>query len=262
MPKTKIKSVAQRGIFLLLTLYIGTSISSCAVRANRSFSSREASISYPTSDLRVYNEEGRFLPNPESLCYTKFNVDPSGDWLQDIVALGKRYIGKPYRYRGPGYTFDCSGYMRFLFNSIGIKLAASSSDIASTTKPIKQPAPGDLLFFKGRNSRSRRVGHVALLVAIKPNGDYVMLHSTNSGGVVMETMNRNRYFSKRYVGAGRIPALTKDFEARLHLHHADQDADMKSRIVPPTYETPLPIIGKDQQLPANLRIPTLPVSRG
>lgn len=154
-------------------------------------------------------------PHSDCLAYAKLGITPSENFIDDLISLGKRYLGKPYRYRGAApWPFDCSGYVRFLFSSFGIKLAGSSASIAQATIPIDDPQPGDLVFFKGRNRKSSRVGHVALIVEVKPNGSIVMMHSTNQNGIVLEHINSNQYFAKRYLGARRIPSLFNYFEQR------------------------------------------------
>ncbi|KXB34616.1 NlpC/P60 family protein [Bacteroidales bacterium KA00251] len=167
-----------------------------------------------SDEVAVYNEKGNFLPHPDCLAYTKLAVKPTEDFIQDLIKLGKRYLGKPYRYRGASpWPFDCSGYMRFLFGSFGVKLPGSSAAISQATIPVKQPVPGDLVFFKGRNRKSNRVGHVALVVEVKSNGGIVMLHSTNQRGVVIEEVDKNYYFSSRFLDVRRIPKLDSQLDS-------------------------------------------------
>lgn len=186
---------------------------SCGVRAANG-GLTAADFKLPNGIL-VYNEMGVLMPNPDCVAYNKLGIKPTGDVVADMITLGKKYLGKPYRYRGAApWPFDCSGYMRFLFNSFGIQVANSSAAMAASTETVKKPEPGDLLFFKGRNSRSKRVGHVGLLIDIKPNGNYVMLHSSTSRGIIIEEVQKSAYFSKRFVKAGRVPGIRKYIEAR------------------------------------------------
>lgn len=39
------------------------------------------------------------------------------------------------------------------------------------------------------------------------DGDLVMMHSTNSRGIVIERLSRSAYFSSRYLSAGRVPEI-------------------------------------------------------
>lgn len=127
--------------------------------------------------------------------------------LAQLIRTGEQLLGRPYRYRGvSGWTFDCSGYVGYLYSTLGIKIPRSSAAISAYTQRIKHPQPGDLLFFKGRNSGSSRVGHVALVVDSN-NGDPIIMHSTNSRGIIKHRLSTSKYFSKRYLFAGRLPGV-------------------------------------------------------
>lgn len=127
--------------------------------------------------------------------------------VQRLIDYGKELLGRRYRSHAGGFTLDCSGFVNYAFSKLDIKLPRSSSSISSATQSISKSdiRPGDLLFFKGRNAGSKRVGHVALVVDVK--GDNItMMHSSNSKGVTIEPYN-TPYFAKRYVGAGRVADL-------------------------------------------------------
>lgn len=206
-----------------------------------------------TDEIAVYDENGRFLPYPDCIAYAKLGVAPTGDLVEDLITLGKRYLGKPYRYRGAApWPFDCSGYLRFLFGSFGIPLANSSAAMAEATIPIDNPEPGDLLFFKGRNARSNRIGHVALVIEVKENGGIVMLHSSSSRGIVIEHLYHSAYFSRRFVNAGRIPKLYRYFEARRASRHG----------INSPYEAFPPTFVHGAMVPIPLLMPTVPAFEG
>jgi len=126
--------------------------------------------------------------------------------IDSLIALGKTYLGLPYRttVRAP-WPLDCSGYVSMLYGHYGVKLPHSSGGIADITQKIslKEAQPGDLLFFKGRDSRKNRVGHVALIIEV--HEDYVlMMHSTNSKGIIIEQYPDGYYYTKRFIKAGRL----------------------------------------------------------
>lgn len=129
------------------------------------------------------------------------------EMVSSMIEIGKRFLGKPYRYKASKkWVMDCSGFVGYIFSCFDIKLPRSSAGISSYSVSVKNPQPGDLLFFKGRNARSGRVGHVAMVVSVDGK-DITMMHSSCQKGIVIEKMNRSAYFSRRYVGAGRIPEL-------------------------------------------------------
>lgn len=127
--------------------------------------------------------------------------------LAQLIERGEKLLGRPYRYGGvSGWVLDCSGYVGYLYSTLGIKIPRSSAAISSYTKRIANPQAGDLLFFKGRNSRSSRVGHVALVVDGN-NGDPIIMHSTNRRGIIKQRLSTSAYFSKRYLHAGRLSGI-------------------------------------------------------
>ncbi|MDE5953549.1 MAG: CHAP domain-containing protein, partial [Duncaniella sp.] len=70
--------------------------------------------------------------------------------------------------------------------------------------------PGDLMFCSGRGGGRSRVGHVAMVVDVNPDGSCVFIHASTSQGVVYQKFPDGGYYSKRYIGAKRIiPADAK-----------------------------------------------------
>ena len=131
------------------------------------------------------------------------------DLVADLIDTGKELLGKPYGYRGNlPWRMDCSGFVSYVYSQYGITVPRGSATQANYVKRIKREEvlPGDLLFFKGRNRNSGRVGHVAMVIDII-DGDPVMMHSTNSRGIIIERLSRSAYFSSRYLSAGRVPEM-------------------------------------------------------
>lgn len=131
--------------------------------------------------------------------------------VSKLIEYGKELLGRRYRSRGPGgITLDCSGFVNYVFSRLDINLPRSSSAMSGFTKRVAQDdiRPGDLLYFTGRSAGSRRVGHVGMVISV--DGDDVsMIHSSTSRGVIIEKYNRSAYFSRRYLGAGRVEALSR-----------------------------------------------------
>ena len=129
--------------------------------------------------------------------------------VADLIDTGKELLGKPYGYRGNlPWRMDCSGFVSYVYSRYGITVPRGSATQANYVKQIKREEilPGDLLFFKGRNRNSARVGHVAMVIDVV-DGDPVMMHSTNSRGIIIERLSRSAYFSSRYLSAGRVPEM-------------------------------------------------------
>jgi cell wall-associated NlpC family hydrolase len=63
---------------------------------------------------------------------------------------------------------------------------------------------GDLLFFTGRNSKSGRVGHVAIALDNDPvTGEITFIHAAIGGGIRVDRMSAP-YYAARYMGARRV----------------------------------------------------------
>ena len=97
-----------------------------------------------------------------------------------VVLVAKRYKGIRYVAGGtsPRTGFDCSGYTRYVFSQLGIRIPRVSRDQYASMRHISlsQAVPGDLIFF---HSSSGRVYHVAIYA-----GHGYVWHSPHTGTVV------------------------------------------------------------------------------
>jgi cell wall-associated NlpC family hydrolase len=126
--------------------------------------------------------------------------------VEEIIQFAKRFLGTPYHYAGSTPSgFDCSGFIYYVMGNFGMRLSRSSPGIAEFGKTVKlaELQPGDLMFFKGRNTGSSGVGHVAMVVEVK-EGVIKFIHSSTSRGVIIDTFNNSRYYVPRYLKAKRL----------------------------------------------------------
>lgn len=129
--------------------------------------------------------------------------------INKLISKGEKLLGKPYRASGIApWVLDCSGYVCYLYNQLGINIPRTSAALSTYTERVAEPKAGDLIFFKGRNASAKRVGHVALVVD-NNNGDPIIMHSTNSRGIIKHRLSQVAYFSKRYLFAGRLPEIAE-----------------------------------------------------
>jgi peptidoglycan DL-endopeptidase LytE len=110
-----------------------------------------------------------------------------------------RYIGSRYVFGSNGpYSFDCSGFTRYVLGKQGVKIPRSSLEQSRAGRFVRRNGlmPGDLVFF---NTFGRGVSHVAVYV-----GDNKVVHATNPReGVIVSSLSE-RYWSARYIGARRV----------------------------------------------------------
>ena len=188
-------SYKPRSIRLLLSTFLLTLLlSQCAAKSPSGMTSKRPILKRPPIQRVVGDTKAQTAHE---------------DLVADLIDTGKELLGKPYGYRGNlPWRMDCSGFVSYVYSQYGITVPRGSATQANYVKQIKREEilPGDLLFFKGRNRNSARVGHVAMVIDII-DGDPVMMHSTNSRGIIIERLSRSAYFSSRYLSAGRVPEM-------------------------------------------------------
>jgi len=136
--------------------------------------------------------------------------------IQNLIETAKTCLGVPYRSGGTSTKgFDCSGFVKFVFDSVGIELNRSSRTQAREGTPVALDAllPGDLLFFKTMGRRNA-ISHVGIYV-----GEGQFIHAGSWGGPRNRCIRlaelTSRYFAERIVAARRVVApLGMDAEAR------------------------------------------------
>ena len=85
-------------------------------------------------------------------------ADASRGLVPGIISAAERFLGRPYRYGASGpYSFDCSGFTRYVFSLLGVNLPRDANDQAHVGVKVSTPAPGDLVFF-GSNGYMEHVG--------------------------------------------------------------------------------------------------------
>lgn len=193
-------SYKPRSIRLLLsTFLIALLLSQCAAKSPSGMTSKRPILKRPPIHRVVGDAKAKTAHD---------------ELVADLIDTGKELLGKPYGYRGNlPWRMDCSGFVSYVYSQYGITVPRGSATQANYVKRIKREEvlPGDLLFFTGRNRGSGRVGHVAMVIDVV-DGDLVMMHSTNSRGIIIERLGRSAYFSSRYLSAGRVPEMNKLIE--------------------------------------------------
>ena len=129
-----------------------------------------------------------------------------------IINYGKLFLNRPYRYGSSGdSTFDCSGFTSFVYRKFGYQLKRSSAEQAEQFETVdtNQLKPGDLVYFSGHR-RSRRVGHVGIVVSNNGNGKFDFIHASVQSGVVISHSEEN-YYANRFVKANRVIGGNQDF---------------------------------------------------
>ncbi len=123
---------------------------------------------------------------------------------QEIVRYALQLRGTSYRYAGkePSTGFDCSGFTSYVLRQFNITVSPASSLQAreGTPIPLRQVQPGDIIVF-GKNPRN--IQHVALVVENRPEG-IIVVHSTNTRGVVSENISTSSYWQPLILEARNV----------------------------------------------------------
>jgi cell wall-associated NlpC family hydrolase len=147
-------------------------------------------------------------------------LDSAGVLMRDSIAIDTSKVSQVLRYaetfHGAAYcfgscgprSFDCSGFVMHVFGKYGIQLPHGSATLAGICDDVKlkKVQPGDLLFFAGRKVSKKSIGHVSIVKSVQ-EGRIEIIHATVQSGVISEFLESSEYFSKRFIRAGRIPAL-------------------------------------------------------
>ena len=126
------------------------------------------------------------------------------DWsnvAQEVLINALSLTGIKYKYGGnsPETGFDCSGFVRYVFQqaaSLTLPHGARALSQLGQVVPVEQLQPGDLVFF---NTLKSTFSHVGIYL-----GDNHFIHAPSSGGGIHVVNMNDEYWAKRFNGARRI----------------------------------------------------------
>jgi cell wall-associated NlpC family hydrolase len=145
------------------------------------------------------------VTEPDSMMLTDSLVFVECTMQDSIIDYADNFLGIRYRYGGKSKKgFDCTGFVQTVFERFGYTTPRSSSAIRTVGKEIKRDLAqaGDIIYFKGRNARSKRPGHVGIITEIK-KGVIYFIHASVNHGISYSSTN-SRYYKKRYLGVRRV----------------------------------------------------------
>lgn len=125
--------------------------------------------------------------------------------VDSVLDYADNFLG--IKYRGGGKTpkgFDCSGYVRYVFKKFGYKTPPSSSAIKTVGKEVEKDSAkaGDIIYFTGRNAKTKRPGHVGIITEVKDGVIYFIHASVNYG--ISYSHTATNYYSRRFLGVRRV----------------------------------------------------------
>lgn len=123
---------------------------------------------------------------------------------QLLTALANQFRDIRYKSGGrkPSTGFDCSGFVRYVFQlGVGVELPNTSAMQYQSGEEVSRQdlRSGDLVFFR---TRGKRVSHVGIYLE-----DGRFIHAPSSGKRVSVSSLSEPYWSRRFAGARRPQVL-------------------------------------------------------
>lgn len=116
----------------------------------------------------------------------------------NIIKTAEKYLKTPYKFGGDSPKgFDCSGFVKFVYEKNGNKLPRTADIQYKQGKKVDRSKlkPGDLVFF---TTYERGPSHVGIYY-----GSNKFIHASSSRGVMISRLDET-YWKPRYLGARRI----------------------------------------------------------
>ena len=136
--------------------------------------------------------------------YTDYEIPPealSDESFAAMIAEAEKYLGFPYVWGGsnPSTSFDCSGFVCWVINHSGWDVGRTTAQgLCNICTLVRDPRPGDLVFFQGTYDSPETVTHVGIYV-----GNGWMIHAGDPISYIHFT--ENSYYMGHLYGYGRLP---------------------------------------------------------
>ncbi len=105
-----------------------------------------------------------------------------------IKALGLSLVGVPYAWAGETPKgFDCSGFVMYVYNSVGLKLPHNANKISYLGKEVnvENAKVGDVILFGSRKGKKHNAFHAGIIHNIE-GGDIQVIHCVSQGVHICE----------------------------------------------------------------------------
>lgn len=150
------------------------------------------SMQQPTQKVEDSDTDWSFLDEPEqdiqepTFNYTPSKFENSSSTAQKVINQARQFLGGKYSWGGssPNSGFDCSGLIKYVFNSVGIDLPRTATQQGKVGQEInlQQAQPGDIIWFGSKNSPSGQ--HIGLISRIDNGQIYIIDAAGKKLGIV------------------------------------------------------------------------------
>jgi hypothetical protein len=88
------------------------------------------------------------------------------DLRPEVIRRAKKFIGGPYVWGGKSPTtgFDCSGFVAWQYNQLGLTIRSYTDHIYDDTIPCSDPGPGDIVLYEYPSDQPSRFPHVGFYI--------------------------------------------------------------------------------------------------
>ena len=172
--------------------------------AKKKISSSEAQVNYQTffTKSEVANPTDNLMIEPLNSLQIKYaillNLPIETSFNIRMLEFIDEWYGAPYRFGGTSKKgVDCSAFVNFFLSAVyGLTTPRNSRDQYAASMKVrkKELEEGDLIFFNTRGG----ISHVGVYI-----GNNKFAHASTSNGVTISDLDED-YFSRRYVGSGRM----------------------------------------------------------
>ena len=146
--------------------------------------------------------------------HTSFGI--TLDTSKEVETISKKYLGDPYVWGGvnPDTGMDCSGYTKYVFNKVGIKIPRTAYAQSRVGKDIDKVnlKKGDLLFFLTDKKRNIPITHVGIYLG---NNKFIHAASTKKGIIISPF--RGGSYEKKFVVAKRVINKQQQFKKNMYI---------------------------------------------
>lgn len=148
----------------------------------------------------------RSVVPPEAADVIDEKSDDDKSWssaAREVLMNALSLTGIRYKFGGnsPETGFDCSGYVRYVFQqALNLTLPHGARAISQLGESVavSDLKPGDLVFF---NTLKSTFSHVGIYL-----GNNRFIHAPSSGGGIHVVDMKDKYWAQRFNGARRIAA--------------------------------------------------------
>lgn len=150
------------------------------------------SMQQPTQEVEDSDTDWSFLDEPEqdiqepTFNYTPSKFENTSSAAQKVINQARQFLGGKYSWGGssPNSGFDCSGLIKYVFNSVGIDLPRTATQQGKVGQEInlQQAQPGDIIWFGSKNSPSGQ--HIGLISRIDNGQIYIIDAAGKKLGIV------------------------------------------------------------------------------